>query len=203
MCAGQASSPPAQIPPSTSAQIIAHGVFPVRVTHAIDSEKLKKGDPIEAETAGAFRLPDGRTIPKGAKLLGHVAIASAKSRGDAKSELALVFDKVISQNVGDLRIKALVQSVYPPEQEQDPGVVNGYTMGAETGGATYVPPDINSGSMSESAARTSIVLDLTFVGVQGVKDLELERIGLLSSPAGTGVKLNKGFRLVVQVVVFG
>lgn len=208
LCTGQAPAPaPAQAsspsgPADLGPPIVAHGVFPVTITHVLDSGSLNKGDAIEAETGGSFRLPDGKVVPKGSKLLGHVAISSARSKGEDKSELALVFDTVKVQDDGELKIKALVQSVYPPAEESDPGVVNGYTMAADPG-IGYVPPDIRNGSNTEAHAKAEIVLDLKFVGIVGMKDLELERVGLLSSPSGQSVKLNKGVRLVVQVIVFG
>jgi hypothetical protein len=129
-------------------------------------------------------------------------VATARSKGDIESDLGIVFDTVRVQNDGELKIKTVVQSVYPPEDEADPGVVNGYTM-AGSFQPGYLPPDIQIGSNANAPAKSQPVLDLKSVGVHGMKDLELKRGGLLVSPAGQRVKLHKGVRMVVQVVVFG
>ena len=203
-CAGQtAVQSPAQVPSHVAApQALGHGAFPVKVTRTLDSSKLSKGDIIEAETGGSFKLPDGRLVPKGSKLTGHVTAAAARSKGDANSELGIVFDRVSVHNDGEFRLRTMVQAVYPPQEEEDPGVVNGYTMGNDPGPG-YLPPDIKIGSNSESAVKAQPVLDLKFVGVQGMKDLELKRGGLLSSPEGQKVKLGGGVRLVVRAVIYG
>jgi len=203
-CAGQVAVPvPAQPSPQTPAQrIVAHGVFPVKITRTLDSGRLSKGDPIEAVTDGSFRLPDGKLVLKGSKLAGHVIAATARSKGDAQSELGIVFDHVSVQKDGDLRIKTMVQAAYPPLEEQDPGAVNGYTMAA-SGGPGYLPPDIKSGSNPDAPVKAQPVLDLKFVGVQGMKDLELKKGGLLWSPEGRNVKLGKGVRLVVRAIILG
>lgn len=203
-CAGQtAVQAPAQSPaPTAVPQALGHGSFPVKVTHALDSSKLSKGDIIEAETGGSFKLPDGRLVPKGSKLTGHVTAAAARSNGDSTSELGIVFDSVSVLNDGEFKLRTMVQAVYPPLDETDPGVVNGYTMAAE-GGPGYLPPDIKSGSNPDAPVKAQPVLDLKFVGVQGMKDLELKRGGLLSSPEGPKVKLGEGVRLVVRAVIYG
>ncbi len=202
-CAGQTPVVPAQIPSSeASLQALGHGAFPVVVTQTLDSSKLSKGDVVEAETGGSFKLPDGRLVPKGSKLTGHVTVATARSKGAAKSELGIIFDRVRVPNDGELKLETMVQAVYPPALEADPGVVNGYTM-SKDGGPGYLPPDIKTGSNPDALVRIDVVVDLNSVGVQGLKNLELKRDGVLSSPGGQRVKLGRGMRLVVQVIVFG
>ena len=70
---------------------LGHGAFPVQVTKMLDSSKLKQGDIVEFKTAGAFVLPDGRRVPEGAKVTGHVTEAKARSKGDSQSDLADCF----------------------------------------------------------------------------------------------------------------
>ena len=202
-CGGQANQTPGQTSAKTSMlRVIAHGSFPIKITKALDSGKLNKGDSIEAETAGSFRLPDGRLIAKGSKIFGHVTIASARSRGDSKSELGIIFDQVKVRHDGELRLRTLVQAVYPPTAAIDPGVVNGYTMGSDPGPG-YIPPDIKIGSNTTSTANTQPVLDLQFVGVQGMHDLELKAGGVLGSSEGKRVRLGPDVRIVVRAVILG
>ena len=74
MCFGQAAT---SAPPSAPAAATGHGAFPVKLTKSLDSSKLKEDDPIEVETAGSFKLPDGTLVPKGSKLTGRVAAAKS------------------------------------------------------------------------------------------------------------------------------
>lgn len=205
-CVAQVAPPakPLAPPPSAGAnpRVVAHGAFPVKVTRTLDSSKLRQGDRIEAETAGAFRLPDGTLVPKGSKLTGHVTVAKARSKGDKQSELGIVFDAVRLENDGTMVLRTIVQALYPPKEETDPGVVNGYTM-SKDGAPGYLPPDVQIGSNSEVPAKSQPVVDLKYIGVQGMNDLALNKDGLISSPEGRSVKLGKGVRMVVHVDVFG
>jgi hypothetical protein len=93
---------------------IGHGSFPVKVTKTLNSEKLREGDGIEVETAGSFKLADGTLVSKGAKLTGHVVASKARAKGDAESELAVVFDKLNVANGKQLVVKGSIQAVFPP-----------------------------------------------------------------------------------------
>jgi hypothetical protein len=57
------------LPPSTA--------IPVRFEHSIDTRNAKAGEKVTAKTIQAIALPGGRTIPKGALLIGHVVILDA------------------------------------------------------------------------------------------------------------------------------
>ena len=148
-CAAQVApqAQPVAPPPSpeVNLRVVAHGVFPVKVTRTLDSSRLRRGDRIEAETAGSFRMPDGTLVPKGSRLTGHVTVAKARSKRDRTSELGIVFDTVTLENDGTMALRAVVQALYPPQEETDPGVVNGYTM-SKAGAPGYLPPDVKIGS---------------------------------------------------------
>jgi len=111
LCYGQDSSP-TQSQASAAAptpNAIGHGAFPVKLTKTWDSSKLKEGDAVEAETSGAFKLPDGTLVPKGSKLTGHVTTAKAHAKGDPESELAVAFQKLDVANGKELNIKGMVR----------------------------------------------------------------------------------------------
>jgi hypothetical protein len=92
----------AQTPPPTSnnsggqaeASISAQSPINVVLDSTIDSKKAKQGDPVKAHVAETVKSPDNRAVlPKGAKLIGHVTRASARSKGDSDSMLGIQFDK--------------------------------------------------------------------------------------------------------------
>jgi hypothetical protein len=81
----------------------------------LDSKKAKNGDAVNAQTSEAVKSSDGRTIlPKGTKLIGHVAQATAKSKGDGQSALGIIFDKAILKDGGEVPLSAGIQALASP-----------------------------------------------------------------------------------------
>ncbi len=209
LCFAQAAaqaSPQAAIP-----NAIGHGAFPVKVTKTLDSSKLKDGDTVELETSGGFKLPDGTLVPKGSKLFGHVTTTKARSKGDSESQLAIVFDKLNVANGKQLSVKGVVQAVFPPADEVDPGVPGssvhqGGNGAGLTAGAAVPPPDYKPTSdikigTNTASTQSQSVADPKAVGVHGFENLQLND-GVLTS-SGKNVKLGSGVRLIVHVDIMG
>jgi hypothetical protein len=196
--------------PATPAASTGHGAFPVKVAKTLDSSKLKEGDPVEVETAGSFKLPDGTLVPKGSKLTGHVVAAKSRSKGDSNSELNVAFDKLNITGGKQLSIKGVVQAVFPPAEEQEPQMAGkasgaaggGYGGNANTGGSATVGTVTNStvGSNTDSASKADPAGDPKSVGVQGMHGLSLEDGDLRSD--GKNVKLGGGVRMIVRAEIF-
>ena len=199
------ASPQAAIP-----NAIGHGAFPVKVTKTLDSSKLKDGDAVELETSGGFKLPDGTLVPKGSKLYGHVVTTKARSKGDPESQLAIAFDKLSVANGKQLSVRGVVQAVFPPADEVDPGIPGSSAhQGGNGAGLTAgsVPPpeykpttDIKIGTNTEST-QSQTAADPKSVGVHGFDNLRLND-GVLTSN-GKNVKLGSGVRIIVHVDILG
>jgi hypothetical protein len=190
LCFGQTATPAA----------IGHGAFPVKVTKALDSSKLKEGDAIEVETAGSFKLPDGTLVPKGSKLTGHVVASKSRSKGDSDSQLTLAFDKLAVTNGQQLNVKGAVQAVFPPAEEaQAPDMATAASGGSTRGGGGGLGTmtDVKTGSNTDSPSAPQPAANPNSVGVQGIHGLELSN-GVLSSQ-GKNVKLRNGVRMIVRV----
>src|SRR5271168_4847157 len=56
---------------------------------SVDSKKAKVGDRVEAQTTEEIKYAGKIIVPKGAKLEGHVTEATARSKGDSGSTLAI------------------------------------------------------------------------------------------------------------------
>jgi hypothetical protein len=191
-CSQTATPAPAGAGPT---KVVRHyGSFPAKVIKTLDSSKLKEGDPVEVATAGSFKLPDGALVPKGSKLIGHVTVAKAVSKGDAQSELVIAFDKLNIANGKQLAIMGIVQAVFPPSGELDPRFTNG-PMAKESG--IGLSGDVKNGSNMDSHLKAQPAENPESVGVQGIKDLELGKSGELSSK-GKNVKLGVDVRLVIK-----
>jgi hypothetical protein len=193
-CRGQNATPdPGASPPKVAKH---YGSFPAKVVRTLDSSKLRKGDAIEVETAGSFKLSDGTMVPKGSKLVGHVTEAKAVSKGDPQSELAIAFDKLNLVHGKQVAVMGIVQAVFPPSDELDPRITNG-PMEKESG--IGLSGDARTGS-TDSHSKAQLAENPGSVGVQGIKNLELGKGGLLSSK-GKNVKLGTDYRLIVKAVI--
>lgn len=93
---------------------------------SVDSKKAKAGDAVMAHVTDAVRADGETVIPKGAKLVGHVTQAAARSKGDSESALGIQFDKAVLKNGQEIPlsmwIRALAaepKSVYQAGPEQN------------------------------------------------------------------------------------
>ena len=204
LCFGQTSQP---------AGAIGHGAFPAKATRTLDSSKLKEGDPVELETAGGFKLPDGTLVPKGSKLLGHVVTSKARSKGDSDSQLTLSFEKLNVSGTKQLSLKGGVQAVFPPAEEPmgpnmaTAGTSQGGSMGGSSVGGGGVSSggigitNSKSGSDTNSSSSAQPAMNVNATGVQGMHDLSLDNGVLVSK--GKNVKLGSGVRIVIKAEFFG
>jgi hypothetical protein len=172
--------------------LIGHGAFAVRIICTLDSSKLKEGDVIEVEILSAFKLRDGRLVPKKSRVTGYITKSTARSKGATESELSTTFAKI---DLGDkpLQVRGIVQAVFPPPDEEDPSVFGI----PPSGGITGMQNDIKTGSNLDSEKRGRLVMTTESVGVEGMHNLELGQDGSLKSK-GKSVKLGVNVRMIVR-----
>ena len=199
------------------------GTFPVVLSKSLDSKKLKPGDEVIGQTAGPLQDQSGKEIPRGSKVIGHVTQAHARSRGDAQSSLAVVFDKIEVGKGGEaIPIKGVLQAIAPGAVYQGgagfppnlgPGSGAGTTgapnIGATPGGSFPGAPlgrsggapgneppgsEPQQGPNSGSAAPT---LSTASKGVVGFHNLEMDNNSVLTS-SGKQVKLDSGTQLMIR-----
>jgi len=189
------SNPPAQAETQSATQPNGTAVNAV-LNSSVDSKKAKVGDKVEAHTTDAM-LEDGKEIvPKGAKLEGHVTEATARSKGDNGSTLAIQFDKAIPKKGGDIPLNVLIVALAPPENDfsggsagpgNDPmsnrgaAATGGSPMGSArpqnpTSGTPTYPSAGSAGSTSDTGQLLA-----NSRGVYGLRDLKL-----MMNNSGTG-----------------
>ncbi|MGA8874331.1 MAG: hypothetical protein WCC25_03030 [Candidatus Korobacteraceae bacterium] len=183
----QSSAAPAKATTKNS-----HGTFTVELVKTLDSRKVHEGDAVEAKLTGSITLPNGAKVPRGAKVLGHVTEAKARSKSDSQSSLGISFDKIAWQGGEDTPIHGVIQAVAPnPNDEITTGDYIGYGGLNE---ATEKPP-------KPDTRRDSIpILNETSQGVLGIKNMQLGPAGELTS-TGKEVKLDSGTRMLLDVTV--
>lgn len=77
----------------------------------IDAKKAKEGDEVIAKTTHPVKGEGERTIPKGAKLIGHVTKASARAKGDSESSLGIMFDRAEIGKGREVPVHAVIQAL--------------------------------------------------------------------------------------------
>src|SRR5439155_19511237 len=85
--------------------------FNAALSSPVDSKKCKPGDPVNARTTEAVKSEGRTVIPKGAKMVGHVTQASARTKGESESALGIVFDKAILKNGEEIPLSAGIQAI--------------------------------------------------------------------------------------------
>lgn len=214
----------AQTEPSLGA-LPAGTAVNVQLNSSVDSKKVKAGEKVEAHTTEAV-TDDGRTlVPQGAKLEGHVTEATARSKGDSGSTLAIQFDKAIPKKGEEIPLNVLIMAVAAPPSEQhdafagsssDPMADRGAAAagGSPMGGGsrpqnTSGTPNYSSGGAaggpygSPTATNESAALPAKSRGVYGLRDLKLMETKsetaqtTVITSAGKSVHLDGGTRLLL------
>ena len=79
--------------------------------HSLDSKKAKIGDSVAARASEDVK-EDGRVVlPRGSRLTGHVTQASARSKGDNNSRLAVAFDRAELKGGQEMPLEVNLQAL--------------------------------------------------------------------------------------------
>ena len=145
--------------------------------------KLKEGDTVVCQTVAPLHSRSGLMIPTGSKVIGHITQAQARSKGDATSSLAMMFDKIEIARGKELPMKGTLQAVGQSLGDNEPntGPAGPATLGGHSGsggGGTTAAPT-SPQELSKSNSRP--ILLPTSQGVMGVKNLQMDSNGVLTS----------------------
>jgi hypothetical protein len=188
-----------------AAQASGNGVkisFPVTLEKGLESRKLKEGAPVVCVTAGALHGRNGFLIPSGSKVIGHVTQAQARAKGDSNSTLGIAFDKIEVKGK-ELAMTGTLQAIAPSLNYSgpttgaaEPGSLNGGGRGDSGMSAGTTPGPTSSVKISGPANGTPLV-NSSSTGVLGIKNMEMDANGLITSP-GKQVKLDNGTQMMIR-----
>lgn len=135
---GAGSSDAAAHAGDNSAQLAGDSSVNAVLTKPVDSRKSKPGDPVSARTTQPARTDDGKSIPKGSTLVGHVSQAHARGEGQADSAVGIVFDKAVTKDGREIPLRNVgIRALAAAEGAAAGGVGDsGTMMGAGGGGMT-------------------------------------------------------------------
>ncbi len=175
------------------------GAIPVKLEKSIDSKKLKEGDTVVFQTVSSVHSRSGLMIPSGSRIYGHVTQAKARSKGDSESTLAISFDKIEYGKGEDLPMKGTLQAVGQNlgGNSLDTGASQS-SLSTKGGGGASAPPT-SSMQISGPSSGTKL-LNANSQGVSGVKGLEMDSNGVLTSP-GKEVKLDNGDQILIHAEI--
>ena len=177
----------AQTPVSSDADGFIHpSPFPVEITKALDVGKLKIGDEVPGVLERDAQQREKVIAPAGSLIQGHIAEVLVASPDKPTSRLQITFDKIITKDGRELRLKlpTIIQALAPDKHDISKRKIYASDSLVMTGDAA--PPGslepASEGLKRVSAAR---VLTSEARGVIYLRDLTLE-----GGPNGTVIVSN-------------
>lgn len=188
-----------------------------QLNSSVDSKKAKAGDKVEAHTTEAIKYDGKIILPQGAKLEGHIMEATARSKGDGGSTLAIQFDRAIPKKSEEIPLHVAILAIAAPQNEfsggspgpgSDPmsgagaSAAGGSPMGASR---PQTPPSGNPGypGGAASGSNGAAQLSANSRGVYGLNDLKLMEASSNASQttvitsSGKNVHLDSGTRFLL------
>jgi hypothetical protein len=187
---------------------------------SVDSKKAKVGDKVEAHTTEEIKFAGKTIVPRGAKLEGHVTEATARSKGDSGSTLAIQFDKAIPKKGEEIPLNVEILAIAAPQRDFSGGSPGSGSEPMTGGGAatasgspmgsshtpTATPAarsDPGSAADSTMGPNGAAQLSVKSRGVYGLSDLKLMATSSSTSPvtiitsSGKNVRLDGGTRFLL------
>ncbi|HEY6384190.1 MAG TPA: hypothetical protein VIX91_00750 [Candidatus Acidoferrum sp.] len=188
---------------------------------SVDSKKAKVGDRVEAHTTEEIKYGGKTIVPRGAKLEGHVTEATARSKGDSGSTLAIQFDKAVLKKGEEIPLNVSILAIAAPLPDFSSGspgtgndsrsgggapTANGSPMGtSHTPTATPGTPNYPGAADGTMGASGAAQLSAKSRGVYGLGDLKLmvassngSQTTVITS-SGKNVRLDGGTRMLLVV----
>jgi len=160
----------------------------VALEKPLDSKKLKPGTEVEAKTLNEWHA-GGMTIQRYSRVIGHVAEAKARSKGDPASSLTIAFDKVVRSGGETTPFRIAILALAPDPNQTD---AVGHVDYTDRDALAYRP------EVTTAPAEAVPLLNEQSRGVLGLKNLQLTSEGVLVS-SGKEVKLESGTRMLLAV----
>jgi hypothetical protein len=191
-----------------------------QLNSSVDSKKAKVGDKVEARTTEEIKYAGKTIVPIGAKLEGHVTEATARSKGDSGSTLAIQFDKAIPKKGEEISLNVAILAIAAPQNDysggpggpgSDPSPTPNPATGSSPMGTSHTPtatpgsanyPTLGADS-TPRGMNGSAQLPANSRGVYGLKDLKLMASTAGASETtvitsdGKNVRLDSGTRLLL------
>jgi hypothetical protein len=198
--------------------------IPATLAKSVDSKKVKAGDEIDAKLSVSLTNASGTQIPAGSKIVGHVADAKSKAKGDPQSSLTFAFEKIVLKNGQDMPLHAVPQAIGMPQMMADAAVASDNSRptsagspsggmrgntnanpgsGTAAAGGSAAPSDpMSGGTPAGGSQATNGPLPQNATGAVGMKGLTLDSqsSGAIIASDSKSVKLEEGTQLLLRVL---
>jgi hypothetical protein len=161
-----AGSTQAQSGESAKTESVASGTtMNAELSQSVDSKKAKPGDLVTAQITETVKADGSVVLPKGTKVMGRIVKATARSKGDPDSVLAVRFDRAEIKGKGEVPLPATVQALAAdaranavgPDELQPAGNIEGGAAEAGAAGNRGVVGGVgNTVSGATSGAASTV-----------------------------------------------
>jgi hypothetical protein len=156
--APSATSQPSPTAPTAQAgkvtRVAPGSVIPVALVKTIDAKKAKTGDEVVAKVTQDLKTNGGEVIlAKDTKVVGHVTEAQARSKEQKESQLAVLFDRAVTKDSGDINMPMSIQAIIGSQNNNPQGGEASGNEGTERSTASMPSPG-RSGMSGASASAT-------------------------------------------------
>lgn len=188
----------------------------VELTHNLDAKKAKPGDPVEARLAQDVKADGKVVLHRGARLVGHVSEAQARSKENPESRLGIVFDRPAGKHGEEFAFRAVVMAIAASQEESTniPGdptrLSSGPTMGGQPFGAgnavggpsASAAPALDAATQGGGASGKLTAESRGVIGVPGIA-LRPSAVGGIQGTViisgNHNVKLDSGTQMLLLV----
>jgi hypothetical protein len=188
----------------------------VQLTKSIDAKKAKPGDPVEAKLTHDVKSGSTVVLHHGAKLVGHITEAQARSKETPESRLGMVFDKAAGKSGEEFAFRAVVMAIAPPAEGPssvagDPSTLSsGPAMGGQPfgsgravgGPSASAAPAVDAATRGDAASGSLTEASRGVIGLPGVALRPSTVDGSPGTVAISGdhnVKLESGTQMLLLV----
>ncbi|HEY2498097.1 MAG TPA: hypothetical protein VGK24_13590 [Candidatus Angelobacter sp.] len=89
-------------------------VLQAQLSKSVDAKKAKSGDEVTAKLTQDVKADGKVIVQKGAKLVGHVTEAQAKTKENPESKLGVIFNKAVLKNGQEIAFNGVIVSFSAP-----------------------------------------------------------------------------------------
>jgi len=102
---------------------------PAELSKTLDSKNAKVNEEVVAKSVKETSLADGTTLPKGAKLVGHVTAVQPRTKDNPNGQVTIVFDHVVTKDGHQMPVRAALLGIREAPRAVPPPMADNGSMG--------------------------------------------------------------------------
>jgi hypothetical protein len=158
----------------------------------LDAKRNKPGDQVEARTTQDVKQDGKVVLKKGTPLIGHVTQAQSRTKGEAQSQLGVVFDRAVPRKGEEVPFSATIQALAaaqstamatagPDDMIASGGAMGGMSGGSHSGGGLVGGVTSTAGATAGTVMNTSSTVSSASGGTLSGVTRSAGAVGVLTS----------------------